>query len=125
MLECVFCEIIKERKLIIEETDAFISFYDKYPVTKGHTLVISKDHYTSFYNLKEAEIIDLYNHINKQCSVLKKDKSISGFNIGFNDGKDAGQTVMHFHVHIIPRRKNDTNTPRGGIRGVIPSKQGY
>ena len=54
-----------------------------------------------------------------------KDKLITGFNIGINDGQDAGQTVMHCHIHLIPRRKGDMKDPRGGVRGVIPGKQSY
>ena len=56
---------------------------------------------------------------------MEKDNLITGFNIGINDGSDAGQTVMHCHVHLIPRRKGDMDDPRGGVRGVIPEKQSY
>ena len=57
--------------------------------------------------------------------IIKKDKTVTGFNIGMNNGEDAGQTVFHCHVHLIPRRKGDIKNPRGGVRGVIPSKQKY
>ena len=60
-----------------------------------------------------------------QKVINKKDKSIKGFNIGNNTGKVAGQTIFHCHIHLIPRRKNDVENPRGGVRGVIPSKQHY
>ena len=56
---------------------------------------------------------------------MQNDKKITGFNIGVNDGKDSGQTVMHCHIHLIPRRKGDMKDPRGGVRGVIPEKQSY
>ena len=73
---------------------------------------------------------DEYNEIPIVLSTQKTeltltDESITGFNIGMNIGEDAGQTVFHFHIHIIPRRKDDTDNPRGGVRGVIPNKQGY
>ena len=55
----------------------------------------------------------------------KIDKKISGFNIGINIGKDAGQTIFHCHIHVIPRRKGDVEKPRGGVRGVISTKQNY
>ena len=61
----------------------------------------------------------------QKTELIMTDESISGFNIGMNIGEDAGQTVFHFHIHIIPRRKGDTENPRGGIRGVIPEKQKY
>ena len=54
-----------------------------------------------------------------------KDKTITGFNIGMNSGESAGQTVMHSHIHLIPRRDGDTKKPRGGVRGVIPDKMSY
>ena len=57
--------------------------------------------------------------------MLELDSTVTGFNIGMNEGVDAGQTVMHFHCHVIPRRKGDTDDPRGGVRGVIPDKQRY
>ena len=53
------------------------------------------------------------------------DEAITGFNIGMNIGKDAGQTIFHCHIHIIPRRQGDTLNPKGGVRGVIPLKQKY
>lgn len=57
--------------------------------------------------------------------LLQKDKTISGFNVGFNAGKDAGQTIMHCHIHVIPRRKGDVLEPLGGIRNIIPGKGKY
>ena len=73
---------------------------------------------------------DEYNEIpivlsTQKSELILTDQSITGFNIGMNIGEDAGQTVFHFHIHIIPRRKDDTDSPRGGVRGVIPNKQGY
>ena len=55
----------------------------------------------------------------------KQDKTITGYNIGINNGESAGQTIFHAHVHLIPRRNNDTNNPMGGVRGVIPNKKSY
>ena len=62
---------------------------------------------------------------NQKKELQKLDKKITGFNIGANIGKDAGQSIMHCHIHLIPRRKGDVKDPRGGVRGVIPSKQKY
>jgi diadenosine tetraphosphate (Ap4A) HIT family hydrolase len=57
--------------------------------------------------------------------IIEADASVTGFNIGINAGKDAGQTIFHCHMHLIPRRVGDVEDPRGGVRGVIPSKQKY
>jgi diadenosine tetraphosphate (Ap4A) HIT family hydrolase len=61
----------------------------------------------------------------QRTAILTEDPQVTGFNIGINAGKSAGQTIFHVHVHLIPRREGDVEEPRGGVRGVIPSKQGY
>ena len=97
-----------------------------YPVTKHHTLIITNRHISDYFGLKEEEVIELNEILNNQKRELKElDSKITGFNIGVNVGKDAGQSIMHCHVHLIPRRKGDVEDPRGGVRGVIPSKQKY
>ena len=85
-----------------------------------------KRHIVSYFefNKYEYEEIQLVLHTQKTELKLTID-SITGFNIGMNIGEDAGQTVFHFHIHIIPRRKDDVEYPMGGIRGVIPGKQKY
>ena len=76
--------------------------------------------------MNEDELIDLNQILKKQRhSLLNLDKEITGFNVGVNAGSDAGQSIMHCHIHLIPRRKGDIKNPRGGVRGVIPSKQKY
>lgn len=61
----------------------------------------------------------------QRAAILAEDPTVTGFNIGINAGKSAGQTIFHVHVHLIPRRDGDVAEPRGGVRGVIPGKQGY
>ena len=61
----------------------------------------------------------------QRAAILAENPTVTGFNIGINAGKSAGQTIFHVHVHLIPRREGDVEEPRGGVRGVIPSKQGY
>jgi diadenosine tetraphosphate (Ap4A) HIT family hydrolase len=79
-----------------------------------------------FFDLTKDEMIDLDEVLKNQKQELKKlDKEISAFNVGVNVGKDAGQSIMHCHIHLIPRRKGDVEDPRGGVRGVIPEKQKY
>ena len=104
---------------------------DGFPVSELHTLIIPKRHVQSYFDLSEAEISSLQKDLHQvRTELLKEDVSISGFNVGFNDGIDAGQTVMHCHVHLIPRRRGDVEDPRGGCEGSdtwetkVPTKQG-
>ncbi len=124
MKKCIFCN--KKKHKIVYNNRYFYVLRDTFPVTKNHTLIIPKKHMTSFFDLNNTEIISLFDVLKKQRIFLtNKDKTIKSFNIGINNGKYAGQTIMHLHVHLIPRRKGDVKNPRGGVRGVIPSKQKY
>jgi len=122
--DCLFCKI--EKSKIVSENDFFIVVRDNYPVTELHTLIISKRHTASYFELEDSEKISLIKTLDKQKNLLlQNDSTIKGFNIGINDGVEAGQTIMHFHAHLIPRRTGDVQNPRGGVRGVIPEKQNY
>ena len=123
--DCIFCNKINSK--VISTTKHFFIIRDTaYPVTKHHTLIITNRHEDDFFNLTKDEMIELNQILKKQKKELKKlDKEISAFNVGINIGKDAGQSVMHCHIHLIPRRKGDVKDPRGGVRGVIPEKQKY
>ena len=124
MIDCLFCNVDKSK--IVSENDFFIVVRDNYPVTELHTLIILKRHIASYFELDGSEKISLINILDKQKnSLLQNDSTITGFNIGINDGVDAGQTIMHFHAHLIPRRTGDVQNPRGGVRGIIPEKQNY
>ena len=121
---CIFCN--KNKLNIIFEDETFYVIRDAYPVTKDHTLIILNEHDKTYFDLEDKDIVQLNNIIKSQKkSLIDEDNSITGFNIGINQGESAGQTVMHLHIHLIPRRKGDVNDPRGGVRGVIPSKQKY
>ena len=110
----------------IDENEFFFAIRDGYPVTPLHTLIIPQRHILSFVELDSTEQKHLFPFIEKQRNViLSKDSSVTGFNIGLNDGRDAGRSVDHLHIHLIPRRSGDMPNPRGGVRGVIPSKQKY
>jgi|TARA_B110000444_G_C18813298_1_gene583788 ATP adenylyltransferase len=123
--DCIFCD--KTKSKIISSTNFFFVIRDTaYPVTRHHTLIISNRHVSDYFDLNNDELKDLNNIIkNQQKELVRLDKYITGFNIGVNVGKDAGQSIMHCHIHLIPRRKGDVEDPRGGVRGVIPSKQKY
>ena len=122
---CIFCN--KTNCTVISSTKNFFIIRDTaYPVTKHHTLIITNRHVADFFELTREEMAELDEVLKKQKEELKKiDKEISAFNVGVNIGKDAGQSIMHCHLHLIPRRKGDVEDPRGGVRGVIPEKQKY
>ncbi len=122
---CTFCKI-QIKNNIIENNKLAIAFYDSYPVTKYHTLIIPKRHVADFFKLDKLELEAINELIHKQKKRLEEiDNTITGFNIGINVGKDAGQSIFHVHVHLIPRRNGDMEEPKGGVRGVIPNKQKY
>jgi len=99
-----------------------MAFKDSYPVTEGHVLVSPLRHTPSFFDLGASEQKACFMLLeNLKETTMKKDPRVTGFNIGVNDGRDAGQTIMHCHIHLIPRRKGDVADPRGGIRHTIPS----
>jgi ATP adenylyltransferase len=122
---CRFCcENIKSA--IIARHKSVCAIEDKYPVTEGHILIIPIRHSEEFFSLttnerRDAEELLLI----MKKRILEKDPRVTGFNIGTNIGKSAGQTVFHAHIHLIPRRDGDTPNPRGGVRGVIPDKMSY
>lgn len=122
-MDCIFCDINKEK--IIYETSYWFAIFDEYPVNQGHTLLIPKRHVESVFELNEEEKQTLVDSIKDIESLLARFFNIDGFNIGINQGKTAGQTIHHLHIHIIPRYDGDVSNPRGGVRGVIPEKQDY
>ena len=121
---CVFCNLLP--KEIVNEYKNFFVIRDAYPVTPLHSLIITKRHVVSYFQCSKEELNEIPIILDTQKTEIKiLDYTITGFNIGMNIGEDAGQTIFHCHVHIIPRRKGDILNPRGGIRGVIPDKQNY
>lgn len=119
---CVFC---KEQKTLLEN-ELVTAFFDKYPVAQFHTLIVPKRHAETFFDLIPSEKNHCFDLLDKvKEKLLLKDKTISGFNVGFNSGEDSGQTIMHCHIHVIPRRKGDVLDPTGGVRNIIPGKGNY
>ncbi|NVK75598.1 MAG: HIT family protein [Oceanospirillaceae bacterium] len=88
-------------------------------------LIISNARRLDYFTLTDSEKLGLIETIDKAKEIIEKEYTPDGYNIGINCGKDAGQSIMHFHCHIIPRYRGDIDNPRGGIRGVIPSKMNY
>ena len=121
---CLFCNV-PSSEYIFENNLAFSTF-DPYPVSKHHALIIPKRHIENYFDMSEDEVLSCNQLIKKMKNKIQElDSTVDGFNIGTNSGKVAGQSIMHCHIHLIPRRKNDVDNPQGGVRGVIPSKQHY
>ena len=121
---CIFCKIRTE-ELQFENKLAYSS-RDSYPVSEFHSLIFPKRHVETYFELTNEEIHACNELIFKtKEKILKEDTSIKGFNIGTNAGKVAGQSIMHCHIHLIPRRQGDVENPQGGVRSVIPIKQHY
>ena len=123
-LPCPFCKMDKTR---IKFTNLTVyAVEDTTPVTRYHMLIIPFRHCETYFDLTQEERSDAHDLIvTLRQEILIKDGTVSGFNIGMNCGRHAGQTVFHTHIHLIPRREKDTPNPRGGIRGVIPGKMDY
>ena len=121
---CLFCNV-NESGYAQKNNLAYAS-YDSYPVSKDHCLIIPKRHIKDYFDLSKDELIACYELIKiVKEEILIKDQTVKGFNLGTNIGKVAGQSILHCHFHLIPRRKGDVENPQGGIRSVIPNKQHY
>ena len=120
---CPFCSLPAER--IVQKNEYAVAVRDGFPVSPGHTLIIPKRHVASFFEVTDAERVDLMSLLAAARNDLDRQFRPAGYNIGINDGLAAGQTVPHLHVHLIPRYAGDADDPRGGVRWVIPAKAAY
>ena len=122
--DCIFCNDCEGR--IIAANELCFAIRDGFPVTDLHTLIIPKRHVADYFDLYQPELNAIHDLLAQQKQIImQEDKSVTGFNVGINAGKSAGQTIFHVHVHLIPRRDGDVDQPKGGVRGVIPQKQSY
>jgi diadenosine tetraphosphate (Ap4A) HIT family hydrolase len=122
---CPFCDEKRVAGAIAVRENVF-ALEDLFPVTKGHLLIIPRRHTPDFFSMTNEEkecAFDLIDDL--RLRIQSADSEVGGFNVGMNCGEAAGQTVMHAHIHLIPRRHGDTQDPRGGVRGVIPEKRNY
>ncbi len=125
-MNCLFCDLVK---FAIKENDLAYVIKDKFPVTKGHHLIIPKKHSNDFFELDNEELVAIKDLITDlKEALMKDDESITAFNIMVNVGEDAGQSVFHTHFHLIPRRKGDAvkeevaKTSKHGILQNLISK---
>ena len=122
-MTCPFCNPVADE--IVAKNDLCYARRDRYPVSRGHLLVIPFRHIPDFFSMTDEEKQALLALVDECKDVIEEEFSPAGYNIGFNVGVAAGQTVMHCHCHVIPRYVGDVKEPRGGIRGVILIKQDY
>jgi diadenosine tetraphosphate (Ap4A) HIT family hydrolase len=121
--QCSFCTINPARIIVV--TDYAMAIIDGFPISPGHTLIIPKRHIASLFEATAVEREALFDLLADMRKSLMTDRNPNGFNIGINEGADAGQTVMHLHIHLIPRYTGDMPDPRGGIRWIFPDKAAY
>ncbi len=123
--DCLFCQWIREGKPVTA-LGTVAAFQDGNPVTEGHLLIVPLRHTGDWLSMSRQEVLDTDRLIRKLVETIRRiDPAVTGFNIGMNIGRSAGQTIFHAHTHLIPRRDRDTPDPKGGVRGVIDGKRGY
>ena len=121
---CLFCNIKKSGSA--HENELAYASYDSYPVSEHHCLIIPKRHIKDYFSLSNDELVACNNLIKiVKKEIISKDPLVKGFNIGTNIGTVSGQSILHCHFHLIPRREGDVENPQGGVRSVIPNKQHY
>jgi diadenosine tetraphosphate (Ap4A) HIT family hydrolase len=121
MRDCAFCSF---DEAVLRNELAYARF-DRYPVSPGHLLVLTLRHVATWFEATDEERAALLALIDEGKRLLDERHAPDGYNIGINVGEAAGQTVVHLHVHLIPRYRGDVADPRGGVRGVIPQRQHY
>jgi diadenosine tetraphosphate (Ap4A) HIT family hydrolase len=121
--QCIFCD--PDAASVVLENDKAYARHDAYPVSPGHLLVIPKRHVASLFDTTPEELADLWELVGMAKEFLDAEYRPDGYNIGVNVGRAAGQSVIHLHVHVIPRYAGDMDEPKGGVRGVIPERQRY
>ncbi len=120
---CPFCNLSGDRIILSNETA--ITIRDGFPISPGHTLIISRRHIGSFFDLYLEERQSLMLLLDEAKHLLDREFKPEAYNIGINDGLAAGQTVSHLHIHLIPRYQGDCKDPRGGVRWIFPDKANY
>lgn len=119
---CLFC---KDPRGVSLQNELAYSARDSYPTSPGHTLVIPRRHVAGFFELTAEEATACMSLIQQEKELIDAEFKPDGYNIGVNVGPAAGQSILHVHIHIIPRYKGDVENPQGGVRHVIPSKAHY
>ena len=124
-MNCIFCEFKNDKDRVVLENDLAYAIFDGFPVNQGHMLVIPKRHAETYFDLTKDEVASMQELALKAKEIIDKKYHPDGYNVGFNCGEYAGQTVFHCHMHIIPRYKGDIDNPRGGVRNIIIGDSKY
>jgi diadenosine tetraphosphate (Ap4A) HIT family hydrolase len=119
---CIFCNPHKNLTILTESATAY-AMIDGYPVSKGHVLIVPKRHIANYFELPFKEQSACWFMVNKVQEMLSKEFQPDGFNVGININREAGQTMMHANIHIIPRYQGDAVAAKGGMRYVIPKRK--
>ena len=123
---CLFCELPTDKFEVVDENELCLTLRDSYPVTEGHCLIIPRRHAATYFDMNTAEVEAATGLLHRaRSNIQAEDSKVSGFNIGMNSGKSAGQSVFHAHIHLIPRRDGDQQDPQGGVRKIFPDKAHY
>jgi diadenosine tetraphosphate (Ap4A) HIT family hydrolase len=120
---CPFCDLPADR--IVSEGPLVRVLRDGYPVSDGHTLIIPRRHIPTVFEATDEEKAALWAAVDAVKAELDRSHCPDGYNVGFNSGTAAGQTVMHAHIHVIPRYTGDMDDPRGGVRHAVEGKGRY
>lgn len=120
-MTCIFCTMTE----FSAQNEHAYAIYDKHPVNPGHVLIIPKRHMSDYFELEPEEEACIWSLLRVMKSTVELKFKPDGWNIGINNGKSAGQTIFHLHVHLIPRYEGDVDMPEGGVRGVIPVRRDY
>lgn len=123
-MESAPCPFCGSTSPVLENRLAF-ALHDRYPVTEGHLLILPRRHYADFFDSSTEELEAIRDLLWQGRHLLEQRYHPDGYNIGVNCGLTSGQTILHLHVHLIPRYQGDVEDPTGGVRGVIPAKQQY
>lgn len=124
MNNCFFCKSINNKDFLLENELA-VARFDDFPVNNGHLEVITKRHVKDWWQTTLEEKIAIFNLLDEAKKTIDERYNPDGYNIGMNLGEKAGQSIMHLHVHLIPRYEGDVKNPRGGVRTVIQERQNY
>jgi diadenosine tetraphosphate (Ap4A) HIT family hydrolase len=120
---CPFCNPAPDR--VFHTSELVLALWDAFPVSPGHALIVPKRHIASWCDATPDERRELTETVERVRAIVEQAHQPQGFNVGWNDGRAAGQTVFHLHVHVIPRYEGDADDPRGGIRWILPNRARY
>lgn len=121
LADCPFCNCPPQD--VVLHNELCYARFDKFPVSKGHILIIPYRHFDSYFDSQHEEKLALLALVDETKILVDKKFAADGYNLGINIGQYAGQTIMHLHMHLIPRYKGDVEDPSGGVRGVIPNNR--